>query len=425
MQSFGKIRAVALVISAAAALAGCAVTKSDVDTAAKNRETWIAKAQETITTAVPKVPVPVTRVRGNYLGGQVLAVSNSLSLPAAARDVVLNCGAGAKGSLEDVAAVIRRFTGMSVRIATDVSTASSAGGAAPAARPTPGLPLPTVLLPSPPVSAARCGGGQGSLPLSFSGDLSDYLNQVTAQLAVHWEYVNGEIHIYRRVTRVFTLMLSPGGFQYRDDTNSTSSNSSSGNATTTVTGNFGATSSAQTTADYRPWDAVDQAVKTMISSEGKYTVNQSSGTLVVTDTEDVVDRIGAWVKAENSALTRQVAIEMREISVQMQGGTELGIDVNLVFQKLNAATGAADWVFRFDAPSSLADSRAGSIGYNIAKPTSRLSGSNVAVQALNTLGTVVGDQTRTVVTTNRVPGRLVDVTDRAYLAATTPSSSSP
>jgi hypothetical protein len=79
-------------------------------------------------------------------------------------------------------------------------------------------------------------------------------------------------------------------------------------------------------------------------------------------------------------------------------------------------------VFRFGAPSSLADSSAGSIGFNVARPDAKLSGTNVAVQALNSLGNIVFDSTRTVVTTNRVPGRVQDVTDRAYLAETTPAA---
>jgi type IVB pilus formation R64 PilN family outer membrane protein len=404
-------------------LAGCAVSSRDVNTAATSRQTLIAKAQESVTTGVPKLPEPVTRVSGNYLGGQVLSVSNSLSLPAAARDVVFNCGADARGSLDDAVSAIRRFTGLPIRVDAEVASASAASAPKEATGPQVPGPLPLPMMLSPSSGQGRCGSGKGAIPLSFSGDLADYLNQITASLSARWEYVNGEIHVYLRQTRVFTLMVSPGQIQYQDETNSSSNQgAAAGGAQSTSVGNFGATANAQVNANYRPWQALEEALKTMVTKDGRYTVNQSSGTLVVTDTEEVLDRIASWVKSENAALTRQVAVEVREISVQLNRGSEVGLDLDLVFQKLNAATGAADWVFRFGAPSTVTDNKVGTIGYNIARPSSRLAGSNIAVQALNSFGTVVSDQTRTVITTNRVPGRLVDVTDRAYLAATTPST---
>lgn len=390
-------------------LAGCAVTTGKVTAEAEKRTTEIVAAKKQID-VLAKRPEPLKRIAGNYVGGQAMAVSHSLSLPPNAREVVLNFGA-AYGSLSDIARNIRAATRIPVRINSDVGTGKGAATEAPAAMPLPGGPLPP-----------RAAASGGELPLKFTGDLSDYLNQITGILGVNWEYANGEIHIFRRVTRVFTLLISPGSLAVRDDVNSGSTSGGSASGVQVQAGSFNSSSNASTNSNYNPWDAVDQVLKAMISSEGRYTVNQASGSLVVTDSKEVVERVADWVRQENSSLTRQVAIEVREIAVQTNTNTQLGVDLNLVYQKLNAGTGLRDWAFRFGAPSTMTDAGAGSIGFNIARADARLSGSNVAVQALNTLGNIVLDTTRTLITTNRVPVRMQDVTDRAYLAETTPSS---
>lgn len=408
-----------LSIITCAILTGCAVTNQQVAEEGEKKMVEIAAAHRTLQT-LPSKPQPLRRISGNYVGGQPLAVSHSLALPPNAREVVLNFG-NSFGSIEDVARNVRSATGITVRINSDVNVGravQTAPAAATSPMPLPGVPMPggAVALPTP---VRRT----GDLPLFFSGDLGDYLNQITGALGVSWEYANGEIHIYRKVTRTFSLMISPGSMSVRDDISSSgNSESGGGTASSRQAGSFGSNSQASSQSNYNPWEAIDQALKTMISSDGKFTVNQSSGTIVVSDSKEVVDRIGDWVKQENGALTRQVAIEVREIAVELRNGSQIGVDLNLVYQRLNAASGVADWVFRFGAPSSLTDGTAGSLGFNVARPDSRLSGTNVAVQALNSMGNIVFDSTRTVVTTNRVPGRLQDVTDRAYLAETTPGS---
>lgn len=410
MQKSHSLRLIA--VAAFLALSGCAVTTQQVADEASKRTSVIAAAQQEVH-AIPKRPAPMTRLTGNYVGGQPLAVSHSLALPPSAREVVLNFGKP-YGSLADVARNIRSATGIAVRINSDVVVRGAAVEPAPPPVPNGG--------PLPPGGLAGPARPSGDLPLVFTGDLSDYLNQVTGALGVSWEYANGEIHIYRKVTRVFSLMISPGALALRDDINTSGQGSGAGTAQSTQAGTFGSNSTASTSSNYNPWDAIDQALKTMISAEGKYSVNQASGSVVVTDAKEVVDRIADWVKQENSALNRQVAIEVREIAVELRNNSQIGVDLNLVYQRLNAASGAQDWIFRFGAPASLTEADAGVIGFNVARPDAKLSGTNLAVQALNSLGNIVHDNTRTVITTNRVPGRLQDVTDRAYLAETTPAS---
>ncbi|MBI2770605.1 MAG: hypothetical protein HYX47_13345 [Burkholderiales bacterium] len=402
---------VAVVWLLAFSLTGCAISTQQVADEASRRTSVITTAQQQLQ-AQAKPPEALRRIPGNYIGGQATVISQSVALPASAREAVLNFKG--YGSLQQVIRNIRDSTGIPVRINADVvEPTRAAAEPVPAPATQPGGPLPVSLRVAP--------RSAGDFPLGFSGDLGDYLNNIAGILGASWEYANGEIHIFRKTTRVFSLMVSSGSQEVRDDINTSGQSSGGGAAQTQQAGTFGSNSNATTKSDYDPWKLIDQVLKTMVSSEGKYTVNQASGTIVVSDVKQHVDRIAEWVRQENATLTRQVAIEVREIAVDLRTDSQIGVDLNLVYQQLNRASGAQDWVFRFGAPSSVVDASAGSVGFNVARPDARLSGTNVALQALNSLGNIVHDSTRTVLTTNRVPGRVQDVTDRAYLAETTPA----
>lgn len=404
-------------------LGACAVPSARV-TQEADTKTSVIQVNQMAAAAIPVAPAPLKRLSGNFLGSQPMASSNSLALPANVRDVVINSGSNATGSLQDVADLLRKTTGLSVRINQDVQQerARPAGGAAPivAALPPgmPGGPLPVAGLPGVPGRPTR----SGELPLTFSGDLNDYLNMVASSAGISWEYANNEIHFFRYLTRIFSMQVSPGSLTYRDDVSSQGGATSGGSGSTTQAATFGSSTQAGVTASYSPWDAIKESVTTMVTKEGKFTVNQSSGTLVVTDTREAVERIARWVEQENGVLTRQVSIEVREIAVEITNGSQVGVDLALVYSKLNAVTGSPNWAFKFGAPATLTDSAVGTAAVNIARPDSRFSGSNIAIKALNSFGTVVMDSTRTILTTNRVAGRLQDVTDRAYLAETTPAA---
>lgn len=265
---------------------------------------------------------------------------------------------------------------------------------------------------------------QVQLPLSFAGDLADYLNSIASTLGVNWEYTRGELHFHRNITRIFTVMIPTGTVTYSDSM-SASGSGSAGSAGGGGGSSGGASSGASSSvsASYNPWDAVLDTLKSLVSSTGKYSASKASGTITVTDNRDVLDHVAKWIAHENAALMTQVSVDVREITVALNDGSQVGLDLNLVYQKLSAAAGGpASWGFKFNSPSTLTDGAAGSAGFNLTKPDSRWVGSTIATQALNTFGQVVSDNTETIVTKNRVPGRKQTVTEQAYLASTTPAT---
>jgi hypothetical protein len=162
----------------------------------------------------------------------------------------------------------------------------------------------------------------------------------------------------------------------------------------------------------------------MLSLSGRFAASQASGTLVVTDTRDNVDRVARYIETQNASFTAQVAIDVRrdrglaQRRQPVRGGPQCRVSTTQRGHR------QCELGIQVRSPSTLTDSAAGSVGYNITKPGSSLNGTSLATQALNSFGTVVSDVTDTIITTNRVPGRKQNVTDKAYLASTTPGSGS-
>lgn len=416
----------------AAALSGCAVTTVGVAEKADTATKTIEAAQVQSRSPALNAPTPgLRRMNGNFLGSQPIQVSHAAGLPAHLRNVTLSFGPGG-GTLETVAKNVRLATGLTMRIHADVTEQPATAGATSPVTITAdpnesAVPLPGAVLPMSMGMARTPPAPSGPIPLSFSGDLSDYFNNIAATLGVNWEYANGEVKFYRMLTRTFQLAVSPGTIGYKDEV---TSGGSGGSGTSATAGSFASSTTASVDAQMMPWQGVENAIKTMLTPAGKSYVNMASGAIVITDTKDSVERIGKYIESENDLLNRQVRIELREILVEDTGSSSVGLDINLVYNRFRDAglsvdgltTNSPNYNIASTAPKTLVDAATGSMTLNVTNAASYFNGTSVAAQALNGVGKVVSDSTRSVITTNRTPGRLQDVTDRAYLAETKPAS---
>lgn len=422
-------------------LTGCAVTPTEVSEQVAAKTANISLAQQRAAESQKQEP-PMQHISGNFIGSAPITIDTATLLPSQYRNVTMNFGT-TQGTLSQVARNIQKVTGLLVRLDADLTPPSTGAGATStaatttakqttAAPPTPSTSMPPLQVlvggssTTPTVGTTINSAPQPllvrPLPLSFSGDLGEYLNQITAELGVSWEYTNGAVRIYRIATRSWAIAISPGALTYKDEMSGGGQGGGSTGSGTTGTQSFGSSNSSTVSATLDAWKSMEETVKAMLSPAGKYAFNQASGTLTVSDTKQVVDAVEKWVRHENAILKAQVAIDVRTITVQLNDGSSAGFDLNAVYSKLNESTGSSGWAMKLVSPTSLASADAGSASFNLVKPSSAWSGSSAAVQAMNSFGRVIGDFTDTIITTNRVPGRTQSVTDQAYLASTTPAS---
>ncbi len=436
-------------------LSGCAVSSQEVADHAEKAETTAANIQKTAATQREQEP-PFLRIHGNYLGAGEMPLPEGLTLPAQFRNVVLNFGRGGDGTFAEAAKNIRTATGLVVRFNADVyatlpspnGTVNPAPTVAVAANPAPAVgavPLPSGgPLPAGGVGAARATGfvqaaptqapmspATTLVPLSFRGDLADYLNIICGAAGLSWHYEPGGLYFYHLTTRSFSVQLAKRSIDSSDLTTgggqSSAATGSSGGAPTG--GTLSATSSSTTTmaTKFDPWAEFTDTIRTQLSPWGKVSANAATGTFVITDTKSVVDRIATFIASENAKLDTRIDVEIRTISVAVNDGAQLGANFNVVYQVLSAGVGsAAKWgissVAGSSAVSTTSGVTAGSIGYTNSNPNSRWDGSSLSLQAISAFGKVVSDSTRVIHTRNRVPGQYQKVTDLTYLAQTTPAA---
>ncbi|MDY7036129.1 MAG: pilus (MSHA type) biogenesis protein MshL [Thermodesulfobacteriota bacterium] len=84
-----------------------------------------------------------------------------------------------------------------------------------------------------------------------------------------------------------------------------------------------------------PYDQLDHMIKTVLSKDGKYTLNRMSGSLYVKDRASVIAAVSRLINHYIDMMSRQIIIEARIIEVGLSGGHRYGIDWNYVKDKLS------------------------------------------------------------------------------------------
>jgi type IVB pilus formation R64 PilN family outer membrane protein len=436
-----------------AALGGCAVTSNEVGARYDAAKAEVKGFQAAVETERSTQEPPFQRLSGNYLGSTSLPVSAAIGLPMRFQHVVLTYGR-AEGSFVEAARNVRGATGLAVRFSADIYTNLAAApggqGGTPAAT---AVPAAIAVSAQPIVQAQPSGGplppggllasrqvaptsvpaaaqpavipAYAPVPLSFQGNLADYLNTICAAAGLSWEYQDGELYFYRLVTRTFLVELGPRTIDITDTT------SGGGQATLSAgSGSGGASSTSSSTASfatkYDPLTDFAKAVRGLLSPWGQLAPNPATGSFVVTDTRSVMDRVAAFIGSENAKLQTRIDVEIRTVSLTLNDGAQIGADFSLIYNALNAAGTGSNGRVVFAPPANVATASTlanpGGLTGSILSPTNRWNGSSVSVQALNTYGKIVSDRTHTVPGRNRVPAQYQEVTDVTYLAATTPAT---
>jgi hypothetical protein len=154
---------------------------------------------------------------------------------------------------------------------------------------------------------------------------------------------------------------------------------------------------------------------------GEVVVNQQSRSVMVRDTKEAVNRMSMVLTRENAISTRQVAIRVRTLEVDLNNGSQAGVSTDIVFNKIS--NGLSQYAVSFASPTSLATS-AGSVGLSVLRPNAPFSGTNAVINGLNTYGKTIDDSTQTKLTLNGLPVSVGSFETKGYLASTTPGSGS-
>lgn len=240
--------------------------------------------------------------------------------------------------------------------------------------------------------------------LKYQGDIRGLLDMAASALGLSWRSDSSGVYFYRQDTRTFQLVI------LNTKVNSSASiNSGSGNQLGSGGGTSGGTTgdiSSNQKTDYGMnsdlYDDIRKTIEQMLTPKsGRYWLSAATGTLSVTDTPDVLNRIGRYIEYQNKVLSRQVQLNIQIVSVTQTRNEQMGLDWGLVYKSLENV-GAS-----LTGSMANASSSAASAGISILDTASgnaaKFSGSSLLIHALSEQGNVSMALNQTDPTANLTP----------------------
>ena len=240
--------------------------------------------------------------------------------------------------------------------------------------------------------------------LKYQGDIRGLLDMAASGLGLSWRIDSSGVYFYQQDTRTFQLVI------LNTKVNSSASISSgSGNQLGSGGGTSGGTTgdiSSNQKTDYGMnsdlYDDIKKTVEQMVTPKsGRFWLSSATGTLSVTDTPDVLNRIGRYIEYQNKVLSRQVQLNIQIVSVNQTRNEQMGLDWGLVYKSLQNV-GAS-----LTGSMANASSSAASAGISILDTASgnaaKFSGSSLLIHALSEQGNVSMALNQTDPTANLTP----------------------
>lgn len=340
-----------------AILSGCAAYKR-IDEAPK-------VAEEAFNIAVEQIEAHrqgreiITKVDEPWISTkEIKPASEKVEKIPATSDCRVRLIADAPLSLVDFTQIVAADCQMPIRVSRD-AWAALAGGSIPgkaAQQPTAPPMVPSIGQSAPLMPPGTATSNSRNFAYSTSGErkiqplrwlgkpLSELLDVVTSQLGLSWSYRNGAVVIHYLDTRTYRIALSAAL--------DVEANVSSGASLTSgASGGGNGTSASETTGETsqrtmmsiksRFGADVQRAIEAMLTPGiGEHAFSPSIGTVTVTDTPDVLDRIGQYIDDTNARMSRQAMLYVTVASVELTDSDSLGINWNLVWRSLNGSFGA-------------------------------------------------------------------------------------
>lgn len=379
-----NITTIALSSVALLLLASCAEMPTETHKQASNDVAAATVDADVATTGVRNIPGHTgpanIRVRNSiWLGDQGVRTEHGQPLPAefqTAEGIVLN--SSVPMSIADIANRISEVTGIPVTGAT--ALIDSVPGDAK------GKDVLTSV----------------KIPVDYSGPLSTLLNSLASRYNISWQYRNGAIKLYAVETRTFTVLIPSTDTDIRTQ------------ITSSILGNDKAEGDASSSeqrlrsfATHAPWKRLEEGIKSLLPAGATHVVSQESGTVTVTSTPAVLDRVAVYISQQNAIMSRQVAVTARVLSVDISKTDDYKFDTSLVLSDVVRGLGLT-----LSSVSSLpgaAVSGGGQALFAIASPTKsgtkydHFDGSQAEIKALTEHLNTSLLTSATVITTNNQP----------------------
>lgn len=326
-------------------------------------------------------------------------------------------------NLNEIAGIVTALTGWPVLIATDVVSPPPA--ATPASAGSVPVPLPPgtpsgvrapALGPLPagfPTAASTTPAAGPITPNSpfhanYAGSLTGFMNLVAAYYGISWKPQGPALRLYLLESRTFRIAALPGDARLASSVDAGAGTTAAGGGSGTATPAAGATTQSGASSNstglsfsaLSVWTALEGSVRQMLGPAGRAVASPATGTLTVTDTPAVLEKVAEYLEDQNRSLNRQVSVHVRVLSVELEEGETYGIQWDAVYTRLS---GAHPYAIGLRTAAVTAEGVGNLVLTAPANSASRWAGSQAMISALSTQGRVTELTSASVVTLNNQP----------------------
>ena len=243
----------------------------------------------------------------------------------------------------------------------------------------------------------------GKMILSYRGPLSGLLDEVSSRFGIWWKYEKGEIYFYKYVTKTFVLYSLPT----KPALTVNVGGSTSGEGGTSDI-------SLKSSAEFELWKNVESAIKNMIDSKAKLTMDPANGTISLTATPNDISRVAKFINEQNARLSRQVAISVKVLQVTIDDADQYGLNLSALYED------GAKTLSLASPTSGISDDVARNLSMAIAPGHMT---ANAVIKALSTQGTTTLVTSGTVTTLNNKPAPIQVIKKQKYISEITKTNS--
>ena len=159
-----------------------------------------------------------------------------------------------------------------------------------------------------------------TVDVAYTGKLSGLLSQIATDLDLLWYYDKDSIVFYETETRTYTLYALGTDVSYQSSVQTDDGNQVSLEST------------------LKEWDEVESTISSIVnaSKNAQFTVSRSLGTITVTASPSVLNRVSDYIAKQNKRLSQLVTIDVKVLQVSLANESAFGLNLTAA---INSASG--------------------------------------------------------------------------------------
>jgi type IVB pilus formation R64 PilN family outer membrane protein len=250
-------------------------------------------------------------------------------------------------------------------------------------------------------------GSEIKYSLMHSGTVASLLDVVTARANLFWKWDKGRIEVFRHETKHYIFDGESGTTTFNAKVESSKQAQDEGQ--------FGSAASSHgttfTTENGSVFDDLRNALESMKSRDGRFSISKQTGTVTVTDTPAVQEKVDEYIEEINGIVNKRILIKTEVYEVVSDEQGNFGIDWNVVYE------GSSQ--LGFDFASALGGATDPTMSLGLLPGNGVLSGTKAFVNALNEVTDYSLLTTSTNYTTNGQPVPVQIANEKHYIKSIT------